>query len=465
MSQQVSVIILAAGLGTRMKSKLVKVLHKAGGLTLVEHVVRAARSIAPPERIVAVVGHQAERVRQSLEHTGIRFALQEEQKGTGHAVLMAQNEACVREGRVVILYGDCPLLAPATLQALLSRHETAGQAATLITTRLEDPTGYGRVFRDANGHVTSIVEEKAATPEQKLNREINSGIYCFEAADLWTRLAALPPNPASGEIYFTDLVEILRSQGRYTTVFEVRDSTEILGINTRVELAEAGRLLRARKNRELMLSGVTIENPETVAIDADVQVGQDTVIGAFAQLLGRTSVGADCSIGASTILNNTTVGDRVKIFPFSSLTDSAVEDDVEIGPFARFRPNVHIEATAHVGNFVELKNTRLGAGSKAMHLSYLGDSTIGSNVNVGAGTITCNFDGVKKSPTKIGDGAFVGSHSTLIAPVEVGARSYVAAGSVVTHPVPEDALAVARSRQVNKEGWAAARRAKFANRG
>lgn len=460
MSQPVSVIILAAGLGTRMKSNLVKVLHRAGGLALAEHVARTALAIAPPERIVAVVGHQAERVQQALAHTGILFALQAEQKGTGHAVLMARSAPCVQTGRVIVLYGDCPLLAPETLTALLARHEAAGVAATLISTRLDDPTGYGRVLRDEQGRVSSVVEEKAATASQKLIREINSGIYCFEAADLWTRLASLPPNPASGEIYFTDLIETLRAEGRYTVPFEVSDPADILGINTRVELAQADRILRERKARKLMLSGVTIEKPETVTIDSDVDVGQDTVIGPFAQLLGVTKVGAECVIGATAILNNSVVGDRVKIFPFCSITDSTVESDVEVGPFARFRPNAYVEATAQVGNFVELKNTRLGAGSKAMHLTYLGDSTVGSDVNVGAGTITCNFDGIKKSPTKIGDGAFVGSHSTLIAPLEVGPGSYIAAGSVVTHPVPADALAVARSRQMNKEGWAAARRAK-----
>ncbi len=460
MNQNVSVVILAAGLGTRMKSKLAKVLHRAGGLPLVEHVIRCAGAIAPPERTVAVIGHQADRVRQTLAHTGIGFALQSEQKGTGHALLMASSFPGIRKGRVVVLYGDCPLLAPATIEGLIARHESAGQAATLITTILEDPTGYGRIFLDDQGRVIRIIEEKAATPDQKKLREINSGIYCFEAEALWPHLENLAPNPAAGEIYLTDLPESLRAGGLYTVPFELNDPAEMLGINTRIELAHVDRVLRARKTRQLMLDGVTIEKPETVTVDLDVEVGQDTVIGPFAQLLGRTTIGSDCSIGASVILENAVLGDNVRIFPFSSIRDSTLENDTEVGPFARFRPNVHIEATAHVGNFVELKNTRLGAGSKAMHLSYLGDSTIGANCNIGAGTITCNYDGLKKSPTIVGDGAFVGSHSTLVAPVEVGPGSYVAAGSVVTHAVPQDALAIGRSRQLNKDGWAAVRRAK-----
>jgi bifunctional UDP-N-acetylglucosamine pyrophosphorylase/glucosamine-1-phosphate N-acetyltransferase len=443
-----------------MKSRLAKVLHRAGGLTLVEHVIRCARAIAPPDRIVAVVGHQADVVRQTLAHTGIGFALQSEQKGTGHALLMARDFPGVQRGRVVVLYGDCPLLAPATLEGLMARHESAGEAATLITTILEDPTGYGRIFLDKEGRVVRVVEEKAATAEQKRLRQINSGIYCFQAEALWPHLEKLPTNPAAGEIYLTDLVESLRAAGLYTVPFELNDPAEMLGINTRLELADVDRVLRARKTRQLMLSGVTIEKPETVTIDLDVEVGQDTVIGPFAQLLGKTTVGSDCSIGASAILDNATLGRNVRVFPFTSIQDSTLDDAAEIGPFARLRMNAHIEPAAHVGNFVELKKTRLGAGAKAMHLAYLGDSAIGAKANIGAGTITCNYDGVSKHPTTIGDNAFVGSNSTLVAPVEIGPGSYVAAGSVVTHGVPQDALALGRSRQINKEGWAAARRAK-----
>jgi bifunctional UDP-N-acetylglucosamine pyrophosphorylase/glucosamine-1-phosphate N-acetyltransferase len=373
---------------------------------------------------------------------------------------MARHLPCMQEGRVVVLYGDCPLLTPATIQSLLAAHDAAAPSATLITTVLDDPTGYGRIFLDALGRVVDIIEEKAATVEQKSLKQINSGIYCFEAAHLWSALERVTPNPASGEIYLTDLVKLLRSEGHYTVPFELNDPAEMMGINTRVELAEVDAILRARKTRQLMLSGVTIQKPDTVTIDCDVEIGQDTVIGPFAQILGRTTIGRECSIGASSIVENSTLGDGVKVFPFSSIQDSTLDDNAEAGPYARLRMNAHLENNAHVGNFVELKKTSLGAGSKAMHLAYLGDSTIGAKANIGAGTITCNYDGVKKSPTVIGDGAFVGSNSTLVAPVEVGAGSYVAAASVVTHPVPPDALAIGRARQVNKDGWAAARRAK-----
>lgn len=458
MNSPVSVVILAAGLGTRMKSSLAKVLHRAGGLTLAEHVIRTARAIAPPERIVAVVGHQAEEVTRTLAYTGIQFVTQAEQRGTGHALLMARDLPCAQQGRVVVLYGDCPLLTPETIHGLLARHESSGQSATLITTVLEDPTGYGRIFLDPQGRVIDIIEEKAATAEQKKLKLINSGIYCFRAAELWPALSSLAPNPASGEIYLTDVVKVLRAGGHFTVTFELNDPAEMMGINTRIELAEVDRILRARKTRELMLSGVTIERPETVTIDPDVEVGQDTIIGPFAQILGRTSIGPNCLIGASSYLENCSLAARAKVFPFCFLQDGVMDEDTEVGPFARFRVGVHVERGAHVGNFVELKKTRLGPGSKAMHLAYLGDSTIGAKVNIGAGTITGNYDGIRKNPTTIGDGAFIGSNSTLVAPVEVGAGSYVAAASIVTHSVPPGALAIGRARQVNKEGWATLRR-------
>ncbi|MGD0577406.1 MAG: bifunctional UDP-N-acetylglucosamine diphosphorylase/glucosamine-1-phosphate N-acetyltransferase GlmU [Bryobacteraceae bacterium] len=467
-SSPVSVVILAAGLGTRMRSRLAKVLHRAGGECLLEHVIEAAREIAPAERIVAVVGHQAERVRAEVERSGVRFAVQTEQKGTGHALGVCAGLEGLNEGRIVVLYGDCPLLRPETLRHLMRRHEEAGCAATLITTCLDDPTGYGRVIRDSGrdhgrgqdeaGHVRSIVEEKAASAEQKQIREINSGLYCFEAALLWKHLAALQPNPASGEIYLTDIVAALRGSGHATAACVVDDPGEILGINTRVELAEADRILRQRKARELMLAGVTIERPETVSIDKHVVVGADTIVGPFAQLLGRTRIGAECRIGAGAILRNAVLGDEAEVLPYSVIDDSTLEARARVGPFARLRMNATVEAKACVGNFVELKNTRLGADSKAMHLAYLGDSVIGPEVNIGAGAITCNYDGVKKHQTLIGPSAFVGSNATLVAPVEIGAGSYVAAGSVITDAVPEDALALGRSRQVVKKGWARKRR-------
>ncbi|MBI5083815.1 MAG: bifunctional UDP-N-acetylglucosamine diphosphorylase/glucosamine-1-phosphate N-acetyltransferase GlmU [Acidobacteria bacterium] len=459
-NQPVSVVILAAGLGTRMKSGLAKVLHRAGGACLLEHVLRASHSIAPPERTTAVIGHQAGQVRAMVEGYGIRFQVQAEQRGTGHALLCCAETAGIGEGRVVVLYGDCPLISPATLQRLMEQHAVSGAAATVITTHLKDPTGYGRIVRGAGGRVEGIVEEKAASEEQKGITEINSGIYCFEARLLWPHLAAVEPNPASGEIYLTDLVANLNESGHVTLPLPIDDPNEILGINTRVELAYVDRIFRGRKARELMLAGVTIEKPETVTIDLDVEVGRDTLIGPFVQLLGATRLGEECVVGACSILENSELARGARVHAFSSVVDSRLGEGAEAGPYARLRMGAEAGAGAQIGNFVELKKTSLGAGSKAMHLAYLGDSTIGERANIGAGTITCNYDGRKKHPTAIGDGAFVGSNSTLVAPVEIGAGSYVAAGSVITKHVPSDALGIGRSHQTNKADWARARREK-----
>ena len=460
-TQPVSVVILAAGLGTRMRTSLAKVLHHAGGACLLEHVIEAAEGVATPERIVAVVGHQAERVRAEVAAHPIRFETQTEQLGTGHALRVCACIEALQQGRVIVTYGDAPLLTVGTLQRLLAHHQESGCAATVITTRVANPHGYGRIVRDALGHVAAIVEQKAATIEQQRIQEINSGMYCFEAALLWEHLAPLQPNPASGEIYLTDIVEALRASGHPTAAYVVEDPTEVLGINTRIELADADRIFRQRKTRELMLGGVTIELPETVIVDKHVRIGQDTILGPFTQILGRSVIGAECRIGAGSILNNVLVADHVEINPYTLIDASTIEAGAHAGPFARLRMGATLEAGAHVGNFVELKNTRLGAGSKSMHLAYLGDSTIGRKVNIGAGTITCNYDGAKKHPTAIGDGAFIGSNSTLVAPIEIGAGSYVAAGSTMTHVVPEDALAFGRARQTVKPGWAKTRREKL----
>jgi len=443
-----------------MRSKLAKVLHRAGGACLLEHVVRAARTVAAPGHITAVIGHQAEQVQAEVAGHGIGFVLQTEQKGTGHALRMCDGQPGLNAGRVVVLYGDCPLLSAGTIQRLLQAHEQSGQAATVITTHLAEPKGYGRIVRDEAGRVAAIVEEKAANAEQKRLTEINSGIYCFEASLLWPYLAKVTPNPASGEYYLTDVVEMMRADGHHTVPLVIEDASELLGINTKVELAEVDRIFRGRKARQLMLSGVTIEQPETVTVDLDVEAAADSVLEPFVQLRGRTRIGEGSVIGACSILTNAVIGTEVKVFPFTTISDSELRDGAEVGPFARLRMGAVVEEAAHIGNFVELKNTKLGRGSKAMHLAYLGDSEIGAKVNIGAGTITCNYDGQKKHKTLIGDGAFVGSNSTLVAPAEIGEGSYVAAGSVVTKPVPADALGIGRGQQVNKEGWAAARRAK-----
>jgi bifunctional UDP-N-acetylglucosamine pyrophosphorylase/glucosamine-1-phosphate N-acetyltransferase len=460
MTSQTNVVILAAGLGTRMKSKRAKVLHRAGGMTLIEHVVQAAAVIAPSSNATIVVGHQADQVRALLAPSGVHFVDQTEQKGTGHALLACRDSLASQPGLVVVLYGDCPLLSPATLTELVRRQSSSAAAATLITTRLTDPTGYGRIIFGEHGDVRAIVEHKAATPAQLAIPFINSGIYCFRADLLWKHLIEIRPDNPAHEYYLTDIVEILDRAGHTVAAMEVENPAELLGINTRVELADVDKIFRQRKVQELMLAGVTIEKPESVTIDACVRIGEDSIVGPFAQILGRTAIGEDCRIGACSIVENSTLASNVEIAPFSSVMDSHIETGVMVGPFARLRQGNRVGKGARIGNFVELKNTRFGAGAKANHLAYLGDSDIGENTNIGAGTITCNFDGVSKHKTEIGKDAFVGSNSTLVAPLTIGDGSYIGAGSVVTDPVPPEALAIGRARQVNKEGWAAQRKEK-----
>jgi bifunctional UDP-N-acetylglucosamine pyrophosphorylase/glucosamine-1-phosphate N-acetyltransferase len=458
MKNDVSVVILAAGLGTRMRSRQAKVLHRAGGDTLIGHAVSAALASAPAERIFVVVGHQAEQVKQAVGSRGVGFIHQTEQKGTGHAVLCGRDPLQSQPGLLVILYGDCPLVRVETIAGLVQHQAESTAAGTLVSTRLDDPTGYGRVIRDAQGGVQAIVEQKAATPEQLNVREINAGIYCFRSELFWKHADEIQPNNPAKEYYLTDMVEILIRAGHSIQPHFIADSGELLGINTRVELATVDRIFRERTVQRLMLSGVTIERPETVTIDNSVRIGMDTVVEPFTQILGNTSIGENCRIGACSIVADCQLGDEVGILPFSHVVDSTLERGVQAGPYARLRMQSHVEPGAVIGNFVELKKTRLGAKSKAQHLAYLGDSTVGSGVNIGAGTITCNYDGKKKSPTKIGDGAFVGSNSTLVAPVEIGAGAYLGAGSVITDAVPEDALALGRARQVVKPEWAKKRR-------
>jgi bifunctional UDP-N-acetylglucosamine pyrophosphorylase/glucosamine-1-phosphate N-acetyltransferase len=458
METPVTVVILAAGLGTRMKSRQAKVLHRAGGKTLVEHVVATAAQLAPAERIFVVVGHQNDQVRQAVATPGIGFIEQKQQKGTGHAVLVGRDALAALGGYLVIVYGDGPLLRAGTLQRLIAKAESSEAAGVLLTAVMEDPTGYGRVMRDAGGRVAAIVEQKAATPQQLGIREANMGIYCFRAELFWKHAGEMRPDNPAQEYYLTDMVEILNRHGHSIEAVQIADAREALGINDRVELADADRLLRQRKLRDLMMAGVTIEKPETVTIDADVGIGMDTVIGPFAQVLGKTTIGENCRIGACAIVQDSELADEVEIGAFTLVGHSRVERAAHVGPFARLRMGNHVEEGARIGNFVELKNAHMGAGAKANHLAYLGDAQIGAGTNIGAGTITCNYDGFQKHKTTIGTNVFVGSNSTLVAPIEIGDSAYLGAGSVVTDAVPPDALALGRARQVLKPDWAKKRR-------
>jgi bifunctional UDP-N-acetylglucosamine pyrophosphorylase/glucosamine-1-phosphate N-acetyltransferase len=441
-----------------MRSRQAKVLHRAGGKPLVEHVVETALHVAPAERIFVVVGHQADRVRNAVAAAGVGFIEQAEQKGTGHAVLAGRAALAGLRGCLVVLYGDSPLLRPGTLTRLVEAAASGEAACVLLTAILHDPTGYGRIVRGTNGRVTAIVEQKAATPEQLAIREANMGIYCFRADLFWRHAGEIGTGNPAGEYYLTDMAEILTRAGHPVEAMPIEDPREALGINTRVELAEVDGILRDRKRRELMLAGVTIESPETVLIDAGVRVGMDTVVGPFVQIQGNTTIGENCRIGAHSIIGDSQIAAGVEIGPYTIVNASVVERNAIVGPYARLRLDNHVEEGAHIGNFVELKKTRMGAGAKANHLAYLGDSYIGARSNIGAGTITCNYDGVHKHRTTIAEDAFVGSNSTLVAPVEIGARAYIAAGSVITQAVPPDALALGRARQELKEGWAKKRR-------
>jgi bifunctional UDP-N-acetylglucosamine pyrophosphorylase / glucosamine-1-phosphate N-acetyltransferase len=459
MKNNVTVVILAAGLGTRMKSKKAKVLHEAGGDTLLNHVLRAAMYVAEAEQIFVVVGHQAEQVKASVTIPGVRFAEQREQRGTGHALLCARDAGAAGGENLLILNGDGPLLRPQTLSGLLDLRKSRNEGGCVVTAELTDPTGYGRVKRTESGHIRAVVEQKSATPAELKIREINTGVYLFDAPAFWAHIGKMTPNNAANEFYLTDMIEILSRNQYPIAPFLVTDETELLGINTRAELAVADRILRSRKNNELLLSGVTIENPESVLVDVNVTVGMDTLIGANAQLRGQTKVGGNCRIGAGSILRNCVIEDEVEILPYVVAQDTRIGKGAFVGPFARLRQKADVGPDVHIGNFVELKNTSMAAGSKANHLAYLGDTTIGKGTNVGAGTITCNYDGLNKHRTEIEEGVFVGSNSTLVAPVRLGSGAYIAAGSVITNDVEADALAIGRGRQENKPDWAKRRRA------
>ncbi len=459
-----AIAILAAGKGTRLKSQRPKVLHQIAGQPLLAHVVAAASRVVPPQNIFAIIGYEGERVRQALESTGINFVLQREQRGTGHAIMEARRVLQDFE-TVLVLSGDVPLIRAETITQVRDFHAAQAAAMTILTAEPDDPTGYGRVLRKRKkgretDEVDRIVEQKALKGREAEQREINSGIYAFATRPLYEHIGELTTDNAHGEFYLTDMAALLGKAAQKVVALRAPDSSEVLGVNTRLELAQLDAKLRDKKARELMEAGVTIFRPETCDIDADVQIGTDTVIEPFVQLIGRTKIGADCRIRSYSVITNCELGDGVLVRPGCILEDSIVGNRAQLGPYSHLRPGSDIGDGAHVGNFVETKKTRLGKGSKANHLTYLGDAEIGENVNVGAGTITCNYDGVNKHQTVIGDGAFIGSDSTLVAPVRIGSGAYVGAASCITEDVPNDALAIGRGRQVIKQGWAAARRAK-----
>jgi bifunctional UDP-N-acetylglucosamine pyrophosphorylase/glucosamine-1-phosphate N-acetyltransferase len=459
-NRDAAIVVLAAGKGTRLKSQLAKVLHCAGGRPLVDHVVRSCAPLGPKKTIV-IVGHQADQVAARVESLDAETVLQHPQHGTGHAMLVAKRSLAGAK-IAVVLPGDAPLIRTETLKALINAHRVANAAATILTAVVSDPSGYGRIVRKSGDTVAAIVEDSQLTPEQRELNEINSSIYCFTLEKLWPALARVRPNNKHREIYLTDAVAVLASQGETVLAQVSPDPREVLGCNTRADLAEVDRIFRERKRSELMDAGVTILLPETVLVDPDVTAGEDTVFEPCVQILGATRIGARCRIGTGSVLTDAILGDDVIVEPHCVVAKSRLDAEVHIGPFSRLRPDNHLKAGSRIGNFVEMKKSTLGEGSKAMHLTYLGDARVGSKANIGAGTITCNYDGFHKFPTTIGNKVFIGSDSALVAPVRIGDGAYIAAGSTVTENVPPDALAIARGRQANKPGWAAKKRRELA---
>lgn len=445
---------MAAGKGTRLKSQLPKVLHEVGGKPLLEHVIRAALRVVPAGDVYAIIGHEADRVRAAMQHTGVNFVLQAEQHGTGHALMVAR-EALSEYDHVIVLSGDAPLITPETIQQLRDFHLKEKAAMTLLSAELEIPTGYGRVLRKnvRSADVQAIIEEKAASSAQKKIREINSGFYVFNVRELYGNIEKLSTDNAHAEYYLTDMAQVLRKRGCRVVTWKTASPSEVLGGNTRAELADIDEKMRRAKSRQLMADGVTIFYPATCVIDADVEVGPDTVIEPYVQLLGSTKIGSGSRVRSYCVIKDTEIGEGVLVRPGCVMEKAKIGNGAILGPYSHLRPESEIAEGAHVGNFVETKKIKLGKGSKANHLTYLGDAEIGAGVNIGAGTITCNYDGVHKHKTVIEDGVFIGSDSTLVAPVRVSKGAYVGAASCITDDVPEESLAIGRARQVVKDGW------------
>lgn len=459
---EVTAIVLAAGLGTRMKSSLHKGLHGLAGRPMLFYPIRAVLE-AGVKRVVLVVGHQADEVKETViglfPDAEISFVVQEEQLGTAHAALCAKG-AVPNDSDVVILNGDLPLLGPASIQGLMDACTAGGGQLALTSALVDNPFGFGRVIRDESGLAAQIVEEKDANPEQREIREINLGVYAARAGHLFAMLDAVGDSNAKKEFYFTDVVELTRKEGHGVGVFVLSEEREARQVNDRAELAHAEASIYQTRVNSLMSEGVTVHQPATVMVDDDCEVGRDTEIGPGVELRGGSRIGVGCTIGRGSVLDNVQVGDGVKILPYSVMTDSVMEDESQAGPFTHLRPMSIMKRGSKVGNFVEMKKSTLGTGSKASHLTYLGDSSVGSGVNIGAGTITCNYDGVHKMPTTIEDGAFIGSDTQLVAPVKVGRDAYVGAGTTVTKDVPDGALALSRVQQTHIMGYALSRKNK-----
>jgi bifunctional UDP-N-acetylglucosamine pyrophosphorylase/glucosamine-1-phosphate N-acetyltransferase len=458
-----AIVIMAAGKGTRLNSKRAKVLHEIGGQPLLAHVIKAAQQVVPAEHIHVIIGHQAESVRAAIARLGVKSVLQAEQRGTGHAIMCAR-EHVAGYRNILVLSGDVPLIRAETIARVRDFHLGKKAAMTILTALPPDPFGYGRVIRAASGsdRVRAIVEQKALTKAQQNAPEINSGIYAFSTGPLFANIDRLSTSNAHHEFYLTEMAAILVKAKATVVALQAADPAEVLGANTLAELSTLDALLRFRKAYALMAGGVTIYRPDTCVIDPDVEIDADTILEPFVQILGRTRIGSDCRIRSFSVIRDSQIADGVLVRNGCIIDQAVIASGAELGPYSHLRPGSEIGERAHVGNFVETKKTKLGRGSKANHLSYLGDSEIGPGVNVGAGTITCNYDGTHKHMTVIEEGAFIGSDSTLVAPLRVGKGAYVAAGSTITEDVPADALALGRSRQITKEGWARRRRDELA---
>ncbi len=458
-NQRFAIVIMAAGKGTRLKSKRPKVLHEIGGKPLLAHVITSAAQVVPANDIFVIVGYQAPQVQDAVRNAGVQFIVQAEQRGTGHAIMCAR-PAVEEYEHILVLSGDVPLIRPETIVGVRDFHLSRKAAMTILTAEPHDPLGYGRVMRASakSDRVKAIVEQKALKPAQQKIREINSGIYAFATEPLFANIDRLSTDNAHHEFYLTDMAAILVRAQANVVAIKAGDPNEILGANTLAELAALDADMRARKCRELMSSGVSIYRPETCVIDSDVEICPDTVIEPFVQILGKSRVGSDCRIRSYSIISNSQIDNNVHIRPGCIIDQAVVSAGAILGPYTHLRPGSEIGEGAHVGNFVETKKAKLGRGSKANHLAYLGDAEIGAGVNVGAGTITCNYDGTAKHVTVIEDGAFIGSNSTLVAPIRIDKGAYIAAGSTITDDVPADALALGRGRQAVKEGWAKQRR-------